>query len=92
LGRITRDGVTFDSTWIDEEVGQFKDESKSLAERLHDLQQKIAEREEECKSMQQRTPSDRQGLAAYGACLDALRQTENELLAEMIASQRPAAL
>jgi len=84
MGQITRDGVTFDSAWIEEKVAQFQDKSKTVAERLHNLKHAIAEREEDCKSMQQKMPNDREALAACGACLDAFRQTEKELLAGII--------
>lgn len=82
-GRITRDGFTFDSDWIDSKIADFKDLNVPWAVRRSGLDREIAMREEDLISMLQTMPSDRRGHAHSRAYLDALRLTEEELHAEI---------
>jgi hypothetical protein len=73
MGQITRDGVTFDSGWIDVSVARFKNKQIPWAVRMHQFERELAMREADLKSMLQTMPGDHAGHAHSRAHLDALR-------------------
>jgi hypothetical protein len=83
MGQITRDGVTFDSDWIDVSVARYKDKSIPWAVRTYQLPREIAMRENDLQSMLETMPNDREGHAHCRAHLDALKLIGPELNAEI---------
>jgi hypothetical protein len=93
MGQITRDGVTFDSDWIDASVARFKNKQILWAVRMHQYRAEVRMREADLGVMVETTPDDLPGLAHSRAHIDALKAIEEELSKESLnphVPQKPA--
>ena len=83
MGRITQDGYTFNSDWIDHRIAMLTDENIPRDVRRYKLVRELEAHKSAMKSMSEMMPNDHAAMAHAKAYLAALEKTFDRRVYEL---------